>query len=112
MTESTATTTKKSQTVDDDDLLLLPIKQYMEEINAREILKDEEIERQSLRTKRFKTGKELRKELLGNEEVELTPVKIPKKKPFMGTASEDLQKRHAKRMPPRKMFVRTAFSQD
>ena len=112
LTESTVTTTKNSRAVDDDDLLLMPVKQYMEEINAREILKDEEIERQSLRTKRFKTGKELRKELLGNEEVELTPVKIPKKEPFTGTASEDLQKRHAKLMPPRKIIIRTAFSED
>ena len=104
--------TKRNDVNNDEDLLLLPVKQYMEEINAREILKDEEIERQSLRTKQFKTGRELREELFVNEEVDLTSVKIPKKKQFMGTASEDLQKRHVKLMAPRKMIIQTEVSED
>ena len=111
LTDSTVRT-KRNNVSDDDDLLLLPVKQYMEEINAREILKDEEVERQSIRTKKFKTGRELREELFGNEEVNLTPVKIPKKKQYMGTASEDLQKRHAKLMAPRKIIIQTEVSKD
>ena len=39
----------------DDDLVLKPVDQYMDEVRAKDILREEEIEREALRVKKFKT---------------------------------------------------------
>ena len=51
----------------DDDVLLMPVDKYLQEVNAREILREEQLERECLRTKKFKTGDELRHELFGTD---------------------------------------------
>ena len=84
----------------DDELVLKPREEYINEIRARDILREEEIEREELRVKKFKTGKELRKELFGDEEeFNLEEVEIPKKKLDMGTPSAQLERRHKKLIP-------------
>ena len=84
----------------DDELVLKPREEYINEIRARDILREEEIEREALRVKKFKTGKELRKELFGDEEeFNLEEVEIPKKKLDMGTPSAQLERRHKKLIP-------------
>merc|ERR1712131_427091 len=87
----------------DDDLVLKPVGQYMDEVRAKDILNEEEIEREALRVKKFKNRKELRKEMFGesDEELELTEVKVPKKKMYMGTPGSELEKRHKQLLPDR-----------
>ena len=87
----------------DDDLVLKPVGQYMDEVRAKDILNEEEIEREALRVKKFKNRKELRKEMFGesDEEFELTEVKVPKKKMYMGTPGSELEKRHKQLLPDR-----------
>ena len=45
----------------DDDLLMMPVDAYMAEIRARDIVKEEQIERESKMTKPFKTSAQLRR---------------------------------------------------
>ena len=66
----------------DEDLIMQPVEQYMNEMRARDILREEQIQRDSLLTKKFKTGAQLRQELFGDEEIELDEVRIPKKKHY------------------------------
>ena len=85
----------------DDDVLLMPVDKYLQEVNAREILREEQLERECLRTKKFKTGDELRHELFGTDTIELINVEKPKKPIQTGTAYSELKQRHEKILPPR-----------
>ena len=99
----------------DDDLVLKPVDQYMDEVRAKDILHEEELERAELRNKKFKNRKELRKELFGDdddEEFELKEVRVPKKKLYMGTPSAELEKRHEKLLPDRETRRRAKMMEE
>ena len=81
----------------------MPVDAYMAEIRARDIVKEEQIERESKMTKPFKTGAQLRRELYGNDnQIELTQVKVPKKKLPTGTPIVEREQCHAQLLPQRK----------
>ena len=103
---------KKVSHLIDDDVLLMPVEKYLQEVNAREILREERVERECLRTKKFKTGDELRLELFGSDTIELIDVEKPRKPVPTGTAYDELKQRHEKLLPPRMSDVtRTKLTQ-
>ena len=103
MTETYKRSPTSQQATFEDDLILKPVEQYMAEIKAQDILREEKIKQEELRQMKFKSRAEIRRELYGqsDEEIELESVKVPKKKLFMGTSSEELKKRHENLIPDR-----------
>ena len=87
----------------DDELVLKPCDEYMNEVRAKEILHDEDVEREELRRKKFKSRSQVRKELYGedDEDFELKTVKVPKKQMNMGTPLADLEARRKVLIPDR-----------